>query len=403
MQENFIPQSGFITSVDDPEGLGRVKIHCESIDGMNAEQETTWVNILKPSGGFGSDGHSPPQVGTRIIAQVNKTNPSIRQITSVVGSQKQKSNPQMAGNISLASIRESFEKKINEDISGPIKMAQRAVMNGIGSTKSKLEPIIESVKQLSIFDRKELSTQNSANPQMSTEVPPVKNVATARSPEASTFTKTMGDSLPGATFSISGMFDHLKGPLLDLLKEKIPPEVFTAMENMAKTSSSFIPTNVDGFMQDAKRVNPATFATNMVETLKDVKNVKDLYEAMNKIMTDDKIGDLGSLPEIAMEAVGAFGKLPMKMDANGKIKMEASDLIDKAKELFVSLTSGIKSQGGAASFMPGSNIPKEFLDKMLPEKAADFREMFQKLSGDGNAARKMIESRISTVRTKLGG
>lgn len=403
MQENFIPQSGFITSVDDPEGLGRVKIHCEAIDGTNPDQETIWVNILKGPEGFGSDSHSPPQVGTRIIAQVNKANPSLRQVVSVVGSQKQKANPAMPGNISLADIRAKFEEIKNTLIAGPAKVKGQAESNSDrNSTKQKAPVIQEQItEQLSIKQRKELPTQVSANPQVATQAPPVKNVSTALTPESSIFTAAMAGQLPGVPFSLSNIFDHLQGDLLKELKSKVPTEIMTAMENMAATSSSFTPANVDGFMQAAKRVNPATFGANMVKELVDVKNVKQLREAMDKIMNDDSVGDLSSMADVALESLSGFGTVPLNMKANGDIEVVASDLIDQIKSLFGQLTSGIPSLGGAANFLSGSDIPDKLMERMIPAKAAEFKEMFQKLAGDNNEPRRLIEEKIAALKAKL--
>jgi len=402
MQENFIPQSGFITSVDDPEGLGRVKVHCEAIDGTNAEQETVWVNILKGPEGFGSDAQSPPQVGTRVIVQVNKTNPSLRQVVSVVGSQKQKANPAMPGNSGLAFIREKFEKVTNDLISGPGKMGQQPETNGRGSSKTKIPVLQQQIsEQLSIMKRKELPTQISANPQIATVVPALKNVATALTPDSSIFTSAMAGSLPGVPFSLSNIFDHLQGDLLTELKSKVPTEVMSALENMAATSSSFTPATADGFMQNAKRVNPATFGANMVRELSEVKNVKQLREAMDKVMNDDSVSDLASMADVALESLSGFGTVPLNMKANGDIEVVASDLIDQIKALFGQLTSGIPSLGGAANFLSGSDIPDKLMERMVPAKAAEFKEMFQKLAGDNNEPRRLIEEKIAALKAKL--
>jgi hypothetical protein len=402
MQENFIPQSGFITAVDDPEGLGRVKVHCEAIDGTNPDQETVWVNILKGPEGFGSDSHSPPQVGTRVMVLVNKTNPSLRQVVSIVGSQKQKANPQMPGNSSLAFLREKYEQEKNTLISGPGKMDQEQIPNNRGSTKSKV-----SVKQdretvqLSIKERKELPTQISANPQIATQAPPIKNVSTALTPDSSIFTATMASHLPGVAFNLSNIFDHLSDSLLTELKSSISTEVFIAMQNMAATSSTFTPLNADGFLQNIKRVNPATFGTNMLNVLKDVKNVKQLRGAIDKIMNDDSIGDLESMADVALESLSGFGTIPLNLKANGDIEVMSSDLINAVKTLFGQITSGLTSQGGATTFLSGSAIPDTLMERMVPEKAAEFKEMFQKLAGDNNEPRRLIEAKLAAIKAKL--
>jgi len=403
MQDSFIPNSGFVTAIDDPEGLGRVKVHCEAIDGTNPAQETTWVNILKGPEGFGSDGPSPPQVGTRVIVQVNKTNPSIRQVVSVVGSQKQKANPAMPGNISLEFLRAAYEAKRNPTISGPGKVDQEKVPNGRGSDKSKLDVRhVEQQEELSVKQRREIPTQMGANPQTVTVPPPVKNVNTALSIDASIFTTAMAALLPGQIFKLSKIFDDfLKGDLLNELKSKIPTEVMTAFQNIAETSAEFTPANGDGFMQNITRVNPAVFGANMLEALKDVKNTKELKEALNKIVTDDSITGLSAMADVAMTGLSGFGSIPQLLKANGDVENVASDLIDKAKELFSGLLSGIPILGGSGNFLPSSQITSDMVERMIPEKAAAFKKMFEDLSG--SAPRVAIEGKLAELQSLLKG
>lgn len=285
---------------------------------------------------------------------------------------------------------------------GPGQIKQKPTANERGSTKSKIPVIQEQIsEQLSIKDRKELPTQVSANHQVATQAPPVKNVATALTPDASIFTEAMAGQLPGVPFNLSGIFDHLTGPLLDELKSKIPTEIFIAMQNMAATSSTFTPSIADGFLQNAKRVNPATFGANMVNALKDVTNVKQLREAMDKIQNDDTIGDLSSMADVALESLSGFGTVPLNMKANGDIETVASDLIDQIKALFGQLTAGIPSLGGAESFLSGSDIPDKLMERMKAAKSADFKEMLQKLAGDNNEPRRLIEEKMAALKARL--
>lgn len=404
MHENFIPHSGFITAIDDPMALGRVKVHCESIDGTNPAQETIWVNVLKGPEGLGSDSPSPPQIGTRVIVLVNRTNPSIRQVSNIIGSQKQKENPEMPGNASLAFMRKAWEDKKNAAISGPAKMKQEPEVNGRGSTVEKA-PVaqVEETSELSITERKELPTQISANPQMITETPTVKNVSTALTPDSSIFTSSMAAQLPGSPFGLGNIFDFIQGDLLDELETALPGEIMTALRNISTSSSTFTPSNVNGFLQNANFVNPATIGLNMVNELKNVKNIKDLRRALTKIMTDDSIKDLGSLASVDIIGASGFGSIPMKLNANGDIEVLPSDLLDLAKLLFGTLTSGIHSLGGSKTFLDNSRIPNTLLERMLPEKAIIFKEMFEKLSGTNNPARVLVETKLSQLKIKLEG
>lgn len=402
MNENFIPYSGFITSVDDPEKLGRVKIHCELIDGTNPSQETIWVNILKGPEGFGHDSPSPPQVGTRIIAHVNKTNPSIRQVVHVVGSQKQKANPEMPGNVSLNFIRSPYENVSNDKISGPAKVVQTPETNGRGSSKQKTPVSDTGTKtELTVAERHELQTTLSANPHLMTAASTLKNVATALTPDSSILSSSILASLPGINLTLSTLLDHLSNDHMKELEKAIPTAALTSLKNMVATAASFTPTQVDGFMQSINTANPATLGANIFAKLKTIQKPNQVKDIVNEIMTSEDVKNTSALESVEIKIDSAFGELTKTLSAAGELLDVENKVLDAIKQLFGNISSGLTSLGGEAKFLENSQIPNDLLERMNPTKQKEFKEMFEKLSGINNIPRTNIESKIKTLKTKL--
>jgi hypothetical protein len=402
MNENFIPYSGFITSVDDPEKLGRVKIHCELIDGTNPSQETIWVNILKGPEGFGHDSPSPPQVGTRIIAHVNKTNPSIRQVVHIVGSQKQKANPEMPGNMSLNFIRVPYENVSNKNISGPAKVEQTPETNGRGSLKQKVPVSTTGQKtELTIAERHELQTLLSANPHLITVAAPLKNVATALTPDASILSSSILSSLPGVNLSLANLLDHMTGDHMKELEKSMNPQALISLKNMVTTASSFIPSQVDGFMQTINTANPATLGANILNKLKTIKNPNQVKDVVNDILTNEDVKNTSALDSVEIKIDSAFGEITKLLSVSGELIDSENKIIESLKQIFGNISSGLTSLGGEAKFLENSKIPNDLLERMNPEKQKEFKEMFEKLSGINNIPRTKIESKIKTLKNKL--
>ena len=404
MKDEFIQHHGFITSIDDPEALGRVKLHIPSIDGTNPDQETIWVNILKSPEGLGADHPSPPQVGSSVMVQVSKTNPSLRQVSSVVASRKAKSDPTMKGNMSFAHIRKKFEDTKNKNISGRPIFEQKAEQNGRGSTKSKA-PVQESQTsdEPSITERNGLQTLIPSLTAMIQQVPPLKNVTTARQPDANAFTSAMAASLPGQIFSLANIFDVITGDALKELERAIPGEMMQALQNISAMTAQFTPGQVDGFLQQTNRVNPTSFATNLLNELKTVKTNRDLLEKLQKVMTDDTVKDLASMATVAITGANAFGAVDMILNPDGTLEEKASDIIDKLKEAFAGVFGGIQTMGGASKFMPGSAIPDELLKRLPSDLAEANKEFLNKVAGNGNPARAAVEGAMSSLKSRLGG
>jgi hypothetical protein len=404
MKDEFIQHHGFVTKIDDPDALGRVKVHIPAIDGSNPDQETIWVNILKSPEGLGADHPSPPQVGTSVMIQVSKTNPSLRQVSSVVASRKAKADPSMPGNKSLArEQRKKFEQVQNKNISGRPIYEQKQEQLDRNSNKSKA-PVQESQKtyEPTIADRDALQTLIPSLNSMIQKVPPLKNVTTARQPDANAFTAAMAAALPGQVFGLANIFDHIQGDLLKELERNVSPDVMAALKNVAATAAQFTPAQVDGFLQQTNRVNPATFATNMLNELKNVRNGSQLNEALNKIMNDDTVKDLSSMASVALTAASAFGDIAMTMSPDGTVTESTNDAIEQLKSLFGQVFGGITTMGGASKFMDGSIIPDELLKRLPSNLAAANKEFLNKVAGQGNQPREMVEGVMSTLKSRLG-
>ncbi len=402
MKDEYVQHHGFITKIDDPEALGRVKLHIPSIDGMNPDQETIWVNVLKSPEGFGADHPSPPQVGSSVMVQVSKTNPSLRQVSSVVGSRKAKSDPTMPGNMSFAHIRKKFEKIQNANISGRPIFEQKQEQLNRGSNKTKL-PVQESqsTSEPSISERDGIQTLIPSLAAMAQKVPPLKNVTTALQADASTFTAAMANALPGQAFGLANIFDHITGDALKTLEKSVSSDVMTALKNIAGTASQFTPAQADGFLQQVNRVNPATFATNLLNELKTIKTNGDLQEKLKKIMTDDSVKDLMSMDSVSLTTNNAFGEISMTMLPDGTVNEEASEVLEQLQSVFSSLVSGIQTMGGSSNFMSGSIIPDTLIKRMNSTNGAQHKDFLKRVAGEGNQPRQLIESTMSALKSRL--
>lgn len=395
-------------SDSDPQAGGRVRVHSPTINNgqKNKKEDYPWLKAAHEASSLGGNTNAgPPQIGTTVIMNVAEGMQTTFMIPFGALNTQLSKNVIGQGKSLIQGLISDAQKYIHPERSGPAQAEQHVVSdNGYRNSEvngSTLKPIPEA-KDVPVVDKQEINSNNGANPSTVPTYKIPKNIGTALDEAQSIMTSALNGLLPGIPLNMTNMLGMLTDDMKKELQKVMLPEIYTAMENLAKNSGTITPVSgVGGYTQDTNNVNPETFAANALVKLKTITNKAELLTTLSEIQTSETIKDLASIliPDISFSSHN--GDLTMSLKADGTLTINTNDIAEAIKSAFSSFMSGLPAAGGSSKFQSGSDIPGKLLNRMPVSIQSGMKEFLQRVGGTNNTPRTQVESVLTNLLGKL--
>lgn len=193
-------------------------------------------------------------------------------------------------------------------------------------------------------------------------------------------TSGMIGQLAGKISSVAGMLKGMKSSDKKKLKEKMPQDVYNALDSMSK----MMPEVQSGstFINDF-RVHEETFANNAVELLSQATTIADLQNVLNMLDTNPSLRGVDKLEDLNVNMEGPFGNTTLQISATGQVSTKPSKNYQQAVQAFASfLQNGMAAMGankGKNMFGTAAPVINDMIQRVHPKTQAKLKQTLEKV------------------------